>query len=161
LRKQNPVKAWVNAVVFFEDDELESVSVFSDNVWFSRDQHLVAYIRDDGVASLGTGANDFFDNCIPSDYLYANAWGNSLHCIINRDMLRFQSPQGNITADRIISIQISHHWTHDDLHIKLTDGSECVITLENAKIQVIDNRRISYYDLCKLDYIELGRALVG
>ena len=34
-----------------------------------------------------------------------------------------------------------------------------ITILENAKIQVSDNGRISTYALCKLDYIELGRML--
>lgn len=65
LRKQNPIKAWVNAVVFFEDDELESVTAFSDNIWFDRYQELVDYISNDGKVSFGTGANDFLKNAFP------------------------------------------------------------------------------------------------
>ena len=159
LRKQIPLKAWVNSVVFFEDDELESVSAFSDNVWFDRYQDLVDYISNDGKASFGTSANDFFEKCVPADYLYVNAWGKSLHCIINRATLRFETPQGNISADNIAFIRISHHWSYDELHITMVDGSISIITLENAKIQVSDNGRISTYALCKLDYIELGRTL--
>lgn len=159
LRKQIPIKAWVNAVVFFEGDELESVSAFSDNVWFNRYQDLVDYISNDGKVSFGTSANDFFERCVPADYLYANAWGKSLHCIINRTTLRFKTPQGDISADNIDSIRISHHWSYDELHITMADGSIKTITLENAKIQVSDNGRISTYALCKLDYIELGRTL--
>lgn len=159
LRKQNPIKAWVNAVVFFEDNELESVSAFSDNVWFDRHQDLIEYINNDGEVSFGTSANDFFEKCIPADYLYANAWEKSLHCIIKRSTLRFETPQGNISADNIASIRIFHHWSYDELHITMADGSIKTITLENAKIQVSDNGRISTYALCKLDYIELGRTL--
>jgi hypothetical protein len=141
--------------VFFEDDELESVSVFSENIWFDRYQDLVAYIQNGGKASLGSSAIDFFDKCVPADYLYANAWGKSLHCIINRSTLRFD----NIPVDRIVSIRISHHWSYDELHITMVDSSVRTITFENAKIQVNDNGRISTYALCKLDYIELGRTL--
>lgn len=159
LRKQVPVNAWLNAIVFFEDDELESVSAFSDNVWFDDYKSLVFYIRNDGKASFGTGANEFFNKCIPADYLYANAWGKSLHCIIDRTALRFETSEGVITADHIASIRISHHWSCDDLHIQLTDGSERNITLENTKIQVSDNGRVYSYALCKLDYIEFGRTL--
>ena len=159
LRKQIPIKAWVNPVVFFEDDELESVTAFSDNIWFSRYQDLVDYISNDGQASFGSGAKDFFDKCIPADYLYAYTWGNSLHCIINRATLRFKTPKGNISADSIASIHIDHHWSYDELYITMIDGSSKTITLENAKIQVSDNGRISTYALCKLDYIELGRTI--
>jgi hypothetical protein len=158
LRKQVPIKAWVNAVVFFEDDELESVSTSSDNVWFDCYQNLIEYINNDGKVSFGTSANDFFDKCVPADYLYANNWGKSLHCIINRFTLRFETPNGSIFADNIASIRISHHWSSDDLYITMVDGSIRTLTLENAKIQVSDNGRISTYALCKLDYIELGRT---
>ncbi|MGM9665614.1 MAG: nuclease-related domain-containing protein [Eubacteriales bacterium] len=159
LRKQIPVKAWINAVVFFEDDELESVSAYSDNVWFDHYQDLVCYILNDGKVSFGTDANNFFNKCVPADYLYDNVWEKSLHCIINRDTLRFESAQGIVSADRIISIRIFHHWSYDELYIKLTDGSESVIAIENAKIQVSDNGCIDTYALCKLDYIELGRTI--
>lgn len=159
LRKQIPIKAWVNAVVFFEDDELESVSAFSDNVWFDCYRDLIEYINNGGKVSFGTSANDFFEKCVPADHLYANAWGKSLHCIINRATLRFKTPQGDISADNIDSIRISHHWSYDELHITMEDGSIKTITLENAKIQVSDNGHISNYALCKLDYIELGRTL--
>ena len=157
LRKQVPVNAWVNAVVFFEDDELEGVSSFSDNVWFDRYQDLVDYIRNDGKSSFGTGANDFFEKCVSADYLYANDLGRSLRCIINRATLRFETPQGNISADNIASIRIFHHWSYDELFITMTDRSVRTITCENAKIQVSDNGRISTLALCKLDYIDLGR----
>lgn len=160
LKKQIPIKAWVNAVVFFEGDELESVSTYSDAVWFDRDQDLVNYIRNGGKASFGTGANDFFSKCVPADYLYANAWGKSLHCIINRTSLQFKIPQGIISADNIISIHIYHHWSYDELHIQMTNGAENILSLENAKIQVNDNGRVSNYALCKLDYVELGRTLI-
>ena len=153
LRKEFPVKAWVNAVVFFEDDELESVSVFSEDVWFDCYQDLVAHIRNGGKASFSTGSIDLFEKCVPADYLYANAWGKSLHCIINRATLRFDG----IPVDEIVSIRISHHWSYDELCVKLIDGSEKNITLENEKIQVSDNGRTSTYAFCKLDYIELGK----
>ena len=160
LRKQIPIKAWVNAVVFFEDDELESVSTCSDTIWFDRCQDLVSYIRNEGKSSFGTGASDFFSKCVPADCLYANAWGKSLHCIINRTSLQFETTQGIISADNIISIRIYHHWSYDELHIQMTNGAENILSLENAKIQVNDNGRISSYALCKLDYIELGRTLI-
>ena len=81
-----------------------------------------------------------------------------MHCMINRATLRFETPQDIIFADDIASIRISHHWSYDELHITMADASVRTITLENAKIQVSDNGRISTYALCKLDYIELGRT---
>lgn len=159
LKEQIPVKAWVNAVVFFEDDETESVSTFSDNIWFDNYQDLVEYIRNDGKASFGTGAKDFFEKCVSADFLYANAWGKSKRCIINRATLLFESSQGVIPPNHIASIRIVHHWYYDELFITLLDGSETVVSLENAEIQVNDEGNIRTYALCKLDYIELGKTI--
>lgn len=159
LRKQIPTKAWINTIVFFDDDELESVSTISDYVWFKRYQDLIEYIRNNGKASFVADASEFFRMCTPSDYLYAKAWDKSLHGIINRATLWFNTPHGSISGDSIFSIRIIHHWSCDDLHIQLIDGTERTVTLENAKIQVCDNCRMNTYALCKLDYIELGRTL--
>ena len=158
LRKQIPVKAWINAIVYFEDDELESIEIFSDNIWFDRQQDLLNYIVNDGKSSSDTAANDFFEQCIPADYVYSKTRGER-RCFINRDTLNFESPKGIITASQIVSIRIVHHWSYDDFYIQLIDGSENVISLENAKINVKDNGDTSTYPLCKLDYIQLGRTL--
>lgn len=159
LKKYNTVKVWINEVVFFDGEELESVSVSSDKVWFNRYQDLLDYINNDGKSSLWKGANDFFEKCIPADYLYANAWEKFLHCIVDRTTLSFEAPNGKIFADNIDSIRIFHHWSYDELQITMVDGSVGVTTLENAKIQVSDNGRISTYALCKLDYIEFGKTI--
>lgn len=159
LKKQNPIKAWVNSVVFFENSEIESLSAFSDNICFNNYQELADYIRNDGKASYGTSATDFFEKCIPADYLYTNVQGSSLHCIINRATLQFKTPQGMVFADQINSIRIHHHWYYDELHLILTNGSEIRISLENAKIKVNDNGHIFTQPLCKTDYIELGRTI--
>ena len=160
LKQQIPVKAWINSVVFFQDDELESVSVFSENVWFDRYQDLADYIINDGKVSFGTGAHDFFEQCMPADYLHSCAQGASLHCTINRATLRFSSSRGIIPADRIASIRMIHHWSYDELHITLTDGSTRLLSRENAKIQFRYNGQIITRSLCRLDYIELGRTLI-
>ena len=159
LRKQIPVKAWVNAVVFFEDGELESVSVNSDHIWFSHYRELANYIRDFGKESFGNSAKEFFDICLPADYLYAKAWGKSMHCVIDRRTLCFPTENGSIPPSHIASISIYHHWSYDDLFIKTKDGTEEIIALENAKIQVIDNGYCKNYALCKLDEITLGGTI--
>ena len=158
LRKQIPTKAWVNDVVFFEDDELESVSVFSDTPCFTDYKNLVDYISNDGKASSKENANDFFEKCVSADYLYTTVWGKSMSCIINRATLKFESPQGNIPTENIVSIRIVHHWSYDKLYITMIDGSVKTTTLENGKIEV-NNGDIRIYALCKLDYIKLGRTL--
>ena len=160
LKKQIPIKAWVNTIVFFEADELESVTTEADNIWFYRYQDLANYIANEGKVSFGKSANAFFEKCIPADCLYANAWENSLHCLIDRDSLRFETPQGVISPEKISSINISHHLSYDQLRITMLDGSTKTISLENAKIQVDENDCISTYALCKLDLIELGKTLI-
>lgn len=160
LRKQIPIKAWINDIVFFCDDELESVTTISDNVWFNDYQNLANYIINSGKMSFNTSANDLFEKCIAADYLYANQWDKSLHCIIDPTTLRFITSHGVINTDKILSIRIFHHWSYDELDIKLIDGSNEIITLENAKIHVTENGCTNTYALCKLDYIELGRELI-
>ncbi len=161
LKKQIPINAWVNAVVFFEGNEIESISTFSDNIWFDRYQDLVSHINNGGKASFETSANDFFEKCIPADYICAGEVGKSSYCIINRNTLRFKTSQGNIPAENIVSVRIFHHWFYDELHITMENGSIKTISLENAKIQVKDNGCISTYALCRIDYIKLGRTLSG
>lgn len=159
LKKQIQIRAWVNTVVFFEDDELESVSVFSDNVCFCLYEKLSEHIRNEGEATLGTGAIDFFEKCTPADYLYAKEWDKSLSCVINRASLKFETRRGVIPIDKIESIRIFHHWTYDKMKIKLINGSKRTVKLENAKVKVMDNGNSFTYALCKLDYIELGRVI--
>ena len=159
LKKQIQENAWINAVVYFEDDETESVSTFSENIWFNRMSDLSSYIQNDGKPSFGASATAFFNKCVPADYLYANTWDKSLYCIIDRASLPFQTPQSIVSQNNIISIQISHHWSYDELYMRMEDGSAQTLTLENAKIRVNDNGHIRNYALCKLDYIELGRTL--
>ncbi len=157
LRKQIPGKVWVNPIVFFEDDELESVSVFSNNVWFDGPQELLDYIHNQGKPSFEAEANTFFEKCVSADYLYDNRRERFLYCIVNRAALRFTTPQGVISADDIASIRILHHWTYDELYIQMPDGSKRFFTCENEEIEVNDNGCIKRYGLCNLDYIEFGR----
>ena len=62
-------------------------------------------------------------------------------------------------ADKLTGVYKPHEYGEVILPLTMADGSIKTITLENAKIQVSDNGRISTYALCKLDYIELGRTL--
>lgn len=159
LREQIPIKAWINAVVFFENDGSEHVSCFSDNVWFDNMNDLLNYIQYDGKSSIGGAADSFFAKCVPADCLYSNAWEKSLNCIINRESLQFWTPWGKITANNIISIRILHHWSFDELHIQTTDGTERIVEFENASIQVYENGSMVSYAFCKLDFIRLGRTI--
>lgn len=159
LRKQIPVKAWVNGIVFFEDDELESVIVKSDHIWFSHYRDLANYIRGFGNESCGTSATEFFQMCFTADCLYAKAWENTKYCIIDRQTLRFETNKGFVDPGRIKAIHIYHHWSYDDLLIKMKDGTEEIASLENAKIRVIDNGYCKAYALCKLDEITLGGTI--
>lgn len=157
LRKKIPTKAWINAVVFFEDAELELVQTTPDRVWFCHIRELVEYICNSGKETYGSGAKDFFRQCVAADYLYANAWGKSLHCVINRPLLQSIIPPVPVTC--IASIHIDHHWSYDELYFHMMNGEEIACRIENAQIQVTENGQIRNYGLCKLDYIEFGRTL--
>ena len=156
LKKQIPIKVWINAVVFFEDDGLESVSVISDDVWFSNYSDLANYIRNEGEISSKAGANKFFEKCVSADCIYAENGYDSLNCIVNPISLRFDVLEDRFPVDQVVSIHIRHHWYYDELYVKLVDGRENVIISENAKIQVTYNGRVRVYALCKMDCIILG-----
>ncbi len=157
LRNQIPVNAWLNDVVFFEDDGLEYVSITSDKACFSSYQSLADYIRNEGKDSFGTNAERFFEKCISADYIYSASWDKSLRCIINRQTLCFSDEEGSIPPHSIDYIRIYHHWCYDELHIKTDDGRERVVRAENAKIQTNDGGYVRSYSLCKMDYIFLGK----
>lgn len=161
LRQQIQVNAWVNAIVFFEDDELESITVSSKDAWFDDLQNLKKYICNSGKQSLGKFAREFFDKCVPADYLYARSWDKSLHCVIDRKSLHFKTVKGAIGAEDIVSINIKHRWSYDDLFIRMLNGTTQKITVENEKIRVYENGIAKSYSICKLDYIEFGRANKG
>lgn len=159
LRKQIPTRAWVNTIVFFGDDEIGAISTSSDHIWFTQYHDLLAYICAEGRESAKRDAIDFFEACVPADYLYANGWDKSLRCLIDRADLCFESAQGTITADQIACIHVSHRWSYDELCITLKNGQRAVVKLENAHIRVSENGRIGSYAFCKLDYVGLGGTL--
>lgn len=156
LRKQIPDKAWMNAIVFFEDDEFESIEIMSDGVWFNDINKLVEYIRTEGQISFTNSNSKLFEKCIAADYLYAKSWDNSLHCIIAENTLFFNVQNKMITKKQIRYIKIKHHWSYDEILITLNNGENFSITQENAKIKIFDNGISKEYALCKLDYIEIG-----
>ena len=155
LRKQIPINAWVNSIVFFDDIDLESISITSQDVWFQDRQELIEYIQKEGRASRD--AQTFFDKCISADYVYSNHWGNYLYCRIYPAYLCFNTPEKTVYAKDIVKITIEHHWWYDDLHILLTDGSIVSGQLENAVILVDDGGRTFRFAFCKLDHIVMGR----
>ncbi len=156
LRKQIPDKAWINGVVFFEDDEFEGITTGTKDVWFTDFDKLVQYIKEEGQVPFANYNPRFFDKCICADYLYAKSWDKSLHCVIDENSLRFNIADKLITKDKIKFIKIKHHWSYDELTIMLKDGTFYNVTQENAKIKVGNNDIVKEYDICKLDYIEIG-----
>ena len=156
LRKQILDKAWINAIVFFEDDELETIETNSDGVWFNDLNRLVEYIKSEGQLSFANNNLKFFGKCVSADYLYAKSWDKSLHCIIDAKTLSFKTENKIIKKDKIRFINIKHHWSYDELIITLNDGEYYSTTQENANIKVLDNGIVKEYAICKLDYIEVG-----
>lgn len=152
LRQQIPIKAWVNAVVYFDQNEPESISSKTENIWFNDIQELVNHILTEGKESFGNNAEMFFEQCTAADCLYTSN-GGGLDCIIQRDSLSFWP---HIPME---SIYIEHHWSFDKLYINTSDGSTTCIKSENAKLHVNCNGRIYTYALCKIDFIEFGRTL--
>ena len=154
LRQQVPEKAWINSVVFFEN--ATKVSVNDESTYFTDVDSLIRYITAEGRVSSNEGATRFFGACIPSDYVRAENWGNSLHCLICDESLRFNVGATILTRQDIRSIQIDHHWSYDDLHIETLDGKHHQVALDNGTLFVQENGHKYGYALCKIAYIELG-----
>jgi len=159
LRKQIPINAWVNPIVFFDGNELEGISTKTEQVWFTRYDALANYIHSGGNASFGKNAYDFFNQCLPADYLYVKAQGKSMACYVNRPDLQFQTPQGTPSPYEIDSIEIRHHWSCDDLTIIMKNGVRHTVRRENAWIRVFENGSWQSFPLCKIDSVILSRTL--
>lgn len=157
LKNENPVKAWINPVVYFADEEFEGISTSSKIPWFSNLDDLENYIKSEGKITYGNQiAQRFFDKCISSDCLFAGSW-NSLHCIIDPKSLNIQTAQGIVTRKDISDIHIVHHCFCDELKIRMKDNTHRNAIVENGRITVNDGGGIANYSLCKLDYIKMGR----
>ena len=154
LRKENNVKAWVNAVVFFE--KADQVSSKEGSACFLNLSDLVSYMEYEGEKSNAKNAVAFFQNCREADFLRGKNY-NTLRSVICDSSLCFQ--KGNVCLRRndILSIGVEHHWSYDILTIQTRDGKIFDIKEENAHIKVIDNGNIYKLAFCKLDYIEIGK----
>lgn len=155
LRNQIPVKAWVNAVVFFED--ADSISVSSQNVFFNDIDRLSDYILNDGKPSYGRGAQIMFQRSNAADTLISG--NKTLNCIISNDSLSFDTDEGHICRDDIESIDIRHRWSFDKLYINKNDGTQGYAEIENAYLTVTEGHNVDTYPLAKIDRIEIGNAL--
>ena len=156
LKKSIPEKAWINSVVFFDNDEFEEISTFSKDIWFSDISQLADYIVNEGKETKHHNAVNFFDKCRQSDLLYSNVWDRSLHCLICDESLKFLVENTPLSRSQIEHIEIEHHWSYDEIFITSLNGRVYSCIHENSKIGVIENRRVKEYALCKLDYIEIG-----
>lgn len=157
LRRQIPINVYINGIVFFENEDFETIKTKSEDVWFCDIKNLVRHIIHDGRASGRQSAYDFFMHCKSADYLYSRNGNKSLHCIISDDSLKFRTPQGETIGRKDIrSIEIIHHWSYDELLIKRTDGRECLVPSENAKLKVNDGKGVREYSVCKLTRIYVG-----
>ena len=158
LKKQIPSNVWINTLVYFEN--AHSVSIDNDKNWFTELDDVKNFILYGGIASSPGQAAAFFKKCIPADRIYSNEIICDLKCLIYDKSLEFRTERGLITRKDITFIQIQHHWSYDLVIIKLTDGTECYTTAENAFIEVFSKNRTARYALCKISSIVLGNSIV-
>lgn len=154
LKKQIPIKAWINPIVYF--DEAQQVAVSNGQVFFTEMQSLIFYIVNEGKETFGNHANPFFEACTLTDRLYTKA-RQKLDCMILENALCFQFPNAYLTKRKIHSIHIRHAWYYDVLTIRTIDGNSHSIKIENGYVLVTINSRAYRYAFCKLDYIEIGQ----
>ena len=155
LRKQIPERAWINAIVFFED--ADSITVSSDNVYFEDIESLINYIKTDGKTSFGRSAEFMFRKCNAADTLISG--NKTLNCIISNDSLSFTTDNGIISRNEIESIDISHRWSFDKIYVNKTDGTKGCAEIENAYLTVTEGHSVNVYPLSKIDRIEIRNTL--
>lgn len=156
LKEQTKSNPWINTIVFFADAEY--VEAKDDNAWFTDIDDLADYIRNDGHTSRPQELKKCLDNLVVADFIYSpSIWGErSLHCIIKPESLIFNINGRKITKKDIARIDIDHHFSYDDIRIKLIDGKFLRTTLENHDIFVKEDDYISTYSFAKIKTILIG-----
>ena len=156
LKEQTKSNPWINTIVFFADAEY--VEAYDDIAWFTDIDDLADYIRNDGHTSRHQELKKCLDNLVVADFIYSpSIWGErSLHCIIKPDSLVFNINGKKITKKDIARIDIDHHFSYDDIRLKLIDGRIVRTTLENHSIDVKEDDYISTYSFAKIQTILIG-----
>lgn len=160
LKNSSKVDAWINPIIYFYNEELESIIIDSEDDWFDNTKDIVNFIINNDNKS-SKNAKTFFDNCICADYLYSNFFDKSISCIINRPTLVFKTEEYTIPPEKINYITIKHHLTYDELYIVLIDNSTEIVRVENGSIDVDVNGFKKTYFLSKLDHIKLGSIITS
>lgn len=80
-----------------------------------------------------------------------------MHCIIKPESLVFNINVRKITKKDIVRINIDHHFSYDDIRMKLVDGRIVRTTLENHSIDVKEDDYISIYSFAKIQTIIIGK----
>lgn len=158
LKSSNTVQSWITPIVYFDNTELESLSIKSNNIWFANYNDIIDFIINNDIRPSKNTKN-FFDNCVSGDHIYRYLGDKSLSCIINPYTLCFQTNEYIIHKKEIRSIRIKHHFSYDELYIFLIDQSLKVIEVENGSIEANVNGTKYLYYFSKIDYIELGNTI--
>ncbi len=153
LKKQTNNQDWIQTIVYFEG--ASSVQVLGDDIWFDNASALVDYIINYQSRYRSNGNIQCFRSAIAADFIYSSTYRN-LHCIIDDISVCFNIGSVSITRKDIAHINITHHFSYDDLHIYLRNGSTATTQVENGRIYATENNIRREYSLCKIDSIVLG-----
>lgn len=153
LKRQIPIKVWINPIVYFENATY--ISVGDDKVYFSNIEDMVKYIKNCGKETFGNNANLFFNSCTVTDRLYSKS-RQKLDCIIPKKSLCFNTKCTTLNKSNIRHISIEHYWYYDALKIETIGGEIYTANIENGHIDVTVNGKYYRYAFCKLNYIEIG-----
>ncbi len=153
LKKQTNNRDWIQTIVYFEG--ASSVQVLGDDIWFDDASELADYIINYQNRYRSNGNIQCFHSAIAADFIYSGIYHN-LHCIIEDKSLCFNIGSVSITRKDIEWIDITHHFSYDDLYIFLHNGNTITTHIENGRMYVIENNTRREYSLCKIDRIILG-----
>ncbi len=153
LKKQTNNRDGIQTIVYFKGTS--SVNVRGDGVWFDNASDLADYILKYENRYWSYGNIKCFHSAIASDFLYSGKCRN-VHCRIEDASLCFESDHTRLTRRDILSIDIQHFFSYDELLIHLCNGCSTTIRVENGQIYVVENKRRKKYSLCKINKIILG-----
>jgi len=157
LKEATNSTMWINTIVYFS--EADEVNVVSDNLWFDNIDDLIDFIKDDGRPSNIYESSMCFNKAIEADYIFSpSSFGErSLHCIINEDSLNIKCTDGTkVSKYQIRRIDVTHHFSFDDISITLRNGQKKAATEENRKIIVKEDGINHSYSLAKIETIVIG-----
>lgn len=154
--KQRFPNVWFEPLVLFVGPD--DIEINESIKWFISVSELVNYIKWCNTNTThGYNIFELIKNIKSYDVITSSlSFGREIFCIINDSSLKFTVDSKIIKKTNIQSIRINHHFTYDDVEIKLINKEIIKVQLENYKIVYSQNEKRYSVSFSKIDYIEVN-----